>query len=84
MEMSPRSIRVVALAALLAMVSACSKSDAPKSVATPNKARTVRVALAESRPMERVVTVTGVLLADEAATLSVKIGGRLKTLSAPR
>ena len=81
MEMSPRSIRVVALAALLAMVSACSKSDAPKSVATPNKARTVRVALAESRPMERVVTVTGVLLADEAATLSVKIGGRLKTLS---
>ena len=81
MEMSPRSIRVVALTALLAMVSACSKSDAPKSVATPNKARTVRVALAESRPMERVVTVTGVLLADEAATLSVKIGGRLKTLS---
>lgn len=30
--------------------------------------------------MERVVTVTGVLLADEAATLSVKIGGRLKSL----
>ena len=81
MQMRPRSIRVVALAALLAMVGACSKSDAPKNAAATNKARTVRVALAESRPMERVVTVTGVLLADEAATLSVKIGGRLKTLS---
>ena len=81
MEMSPRSIRVVALAALLAMVSSCSKSDAPKSATALNKARTVRVALSELRPMERVVTVTGLLLADEAATLSVKIGGRLKALS---
>lgn len=81
MEMTPRSIHVVALAALLAMVGACSKSDAPKSAAATNKVRTVRVALAEVRPMERVVTVTGLLLADEAATLSVKIGGRLKTLS---
>ncbi len=81
MEMRPRSIRVVALAALLAMVGACSKSEAPKSTAATNKVRTVRVALSESRPMERVVTVTGILLADEAATLSVKIGGRLKTLS---
>lgn len=81
MEMRPRSIRVVALAGLLAMAGACSKSEAPKSAATTNKVRTVRVALSESRPMERVVTVTGVLLADEAATLSVKIGGRLKTLS---
>ncbi len=81
MEMRPRSIRVVALAALLALAGACSKSEAPKSAAATNKVRTVRVALSESRPMERVVTVTGVLLADEAATLSVKIGGRLKTLS---
>ncbi len=81
MEMRPRSIRVVALAALLAMAGACSKSEAPKSAAATNKVRTVRVALSESRPMERVVTVTGILLADEAATLSVKIGGRLKTLS---
>ena len=81
MEMRPRSIRVVALAGLLAMAGACSKSEAPKSTAATNKVRTVRVALSESRPMERVVTVTGVLLADEAATLSVKIGGRLKTLS---
>lgn len=81
MEMSPRSIRVIALAALLAMAGACSKSEAPKSTAATNKVRNVRVALAEVRPMERVVTVTGLLLADEAATLSVKIGGRLKTLS---
>ena len=81
MEMRPRSIRVVALAALLAMAGACSKSDSPKSAASTNAVRSVRVALAEVRPMERVVTVTGLLLADEAATLSVKIGGRLKTLS---
>lgn len=31
--------------------------------------------------MERLVTVTGVLLADEDATLSVKIGGRLRSLA---
>jgi len=76
--MRPRSI--AAFAALLAMAGACSKSEAPKVAGSTNKVRTVRVALAEVRPMERVVTVTGVLLADEAATLSVKIGGRLKSL----
>ena len=81
MEMRPRSIRVVALAALLGMAGACSKSEAPRSTTATHKVRTVRVAVVESRPMERVVTVTGLLLADEAATLSVKIGGRLKTLS---
>ena len=78
--MKPSSIRVVALAALLATVMACSKSEAPRNASTTNKVRTVRVALVETRAMERMVTATGLLLAEEAATLSVKIGGRLKNL----
>ena len=35
---------------------------------------------AAMRPMERVVTVTGSLAAEEAATLSVKVSGRLKNI----
>lgn len=81
MDMKPSSIRVVALAALMALAGACSKSETPKgATGGTNKVRTVRVAPAQNRPMERVVTATGVLLAEEAATLSVKIGGRLKNL----
>lgn len=73
----------VALAALLALVPACSKSDAAKSGAPAgtNQARAVRVAVAKHRPMERTVTATGLLRADEAATLSVKIAGRLRNLA---
>lgn len=36
------------------------------------------MAVAALRPMERVVTVTGSLAAEEAATLSVKVSGRLR------
>jgi RND family efflux transporter MFP subunit len=82
--MKPGLLNVLLPAALLATLAACSKSDAPGAAGAAGVAaspRVVRVAMAEMRAMERTVTVTGVLLADEDATLSVKMGGRLRTLA---
>lgn len=78
--MRRRSICVVATAALLALATSCSKSSAPGTADATNKVRTVRLAVAQIRTMERTVTVTGLLLAEEAATLSAKIGGRLRSI----
>jgi RND family efflux transporter MFP subunit len=41
----------------------------------------VRVAVAETQPMERIVSATGSLLAQEQATLSIKVPGRLHTIA---
>ena len=68
------------LAALLACAVSCSKPDNKAATARQGPPREVRTATAVLRPMERVVTVTGILAAEEAATLSVKIGGRLKAI----
>jgi len=56
-----------------------SKKDSKASVVLPSRA--VRIATIESRPMERVVSVTGSLAALDQATLSVKVPGRLQTLT---
>lgn len=71
-----------ALAVLLLAALACSCSKAPDSQRSgkPVSAlapRTVRVVAVEFQPMERIVTATGSLLAQEQATLSVKVPGRL-------
>jgi RND family efflux transporter MFP subunit len=81
--MTRRNLNNVLAAGLLASLVACSKpADSGKpAAATSSKPRPVRAAAAEVRPMERAVTVTGLLLADEDATLSVKIGGRLRSLT---
>ena len=55
------------------------KKDGKASVVLPSRA--VRTAAIESRPMERVVAVTGSLAALDHATLSVKVSGRLQTLT---
>jgi RND family efflux transporter MFP subunit len=59
----------------------CGKPAADPRRTTPDKPRLVNLALAELRPMERVVTVTGSLAAWEQTTLSVKVAGRLKVLA---
>lgn len=74
------SIRALAASLLLAFVAACSKSEKPAAAGASGKSRPVEIAVAEMRPMERAVTSTGILAAEEAATLSVKIGGRLRSL----
>jgi RND family efflux transporter MFP subunit len=66
--------------AVLACAVSCSKPDNRQAAGKPGPPRAVKTVPAVPRPMERVVTVTGILAAEEAATLSVKIGGRLKEI----
>src|ERR1051325_208981 len=74
-------MRTWALVALpWTLLTSCSRSDAPNASADPKRARPVRIITVERRLMERAITVTGSLAAEEAATLSVKVGGRLKKL----
>lgn len=80
--MTRRNLNTALAASLLVSLAACTKStDSSKPAsAAAAQPRVVRAVAAEVRPMERAVTVTGLLLADEDATLSVKIGGRLRSL----
>ena len=55
------------------------KKDAKGAATLPS--RVVQAATAESRPMERVVSVIGALAAIDQATLSVKVTGRLQSLT---
>jgi RND family efflux transporter MFP subunit len=64
--------------AVLASAISCSKPDNKAATARQGPPRQVATISAAHRPMEHVVTVTGILAAEEAATLSVKIGGRLR------
>src|SRR5437867_1729037 len=68
---------------LSAIACSCSKAPDPPRFGDPGNApaRAVRVALVETQPMERVVSATGSLLAQEQATLSVKVPGRLHTVA---
>jgi len=61
----------------------CSKAPDPQRSGNPGNsaARSVRVAVAEMQPMERIVLATGSLLAQEQATLSIKVPGRLHTIA---
>jgi RND family efflux transporter MFP subunit len=76
---------VAVLAATL--LAGCNPPDAPKGGKKDAKAapvlpsRAVKAAAVESRPMERAVSVIGALAAIDHATLSVKVAGRLQTLS---
>ncbi len=68
----------VLLAGLL--LSACNKpaGDAKPGDKGGQPARSVRLAIAEMRPMERSIAVTGTLAAQEESTLSAKVPGRLQ------
>ncbi len=59
--------------------SAKGKKDGKAAAALPSRA--VKAVPAESRPMERAVTVIGALAAIDQATLSAKVTGRLQSLS---
>ena len=60
-----------------------SQSASGRTDPTPHRqpARQVRVARAVTRPVERTVTAVGSLAAQDQATLSTKVEGRLQTLS---
>src|SRR5438034_1095653 len=74
-------IRAWAVAAVpLTLGTSCSKSNTANNSAESKKSRPVQTVTVERRSMERAITVTGSLAADEAATLSVKVSGRLKKI----
>jgi RND family efflux transporter MFP subunit len=73
-------ISTLAVASFATVLMSCAKSEAPKPATATAKARTVKTARVESRPMERAVIVTGSLAAQEQATLSVKVAGRLQAI----
>ena len=81
MKMLRLNCPLVGMLFATALLASCSKSgDAPPK-AEAGKARPVTVAPAQSRPMERIAVATGSLAAQEQATLSVKVPGRLQTLA---
>jgi RND family efflux transporter MFP subunit len=69
------------LPALLAFVPSCSRTDAQKKKPDLGPAQSVITTKAESKPMERTVTVTGSFDAREQATLTVKVPGRLQKVA---
>ncbi len=71
----------ILLAGGLVLASAgCSKPPAGSVNGSTNAPRSVTVARAAWQDLERLVTVTGSFLAHDAATLSVKVPGRLRAI----
>ena len=77
------TLRSVASAAALlsAFLASCSRQVNFSRTTGHEKPRLVKTARVELKPMERAIAVTGSLAAQEQATLSVKIPGRLQTIS---
>src|SRR6185436_18020540 len=72
------------VAGILAMpLLSCSKRPAAKGSehGADGAPRPVQVALSSRQSMERVIAVSGSLVAQEKATISVKVAGRVKTLA---
>lgn len=70
-----------AAALIVALTVSCSKStDAPRADAIISP-RAVSVAVAQARPMERAISANGTLAAHEQGTLSIKVPGRLLSVS---
>jgi len=78
MHSTSSSTAATALLALIAV--SCSRSERAAPPAAEDY-RPVRVAAADVRPMERIVTATGTLAAQEQGTLSIKVPGRLNTIA---
>src|SRR5216110_2159200 len=82
-ERRPMSGCLLAVTAMF--FAGCDSSQPPsgQNAPTPHRqpARQVRVARAITRPVERTVTAVGSLAAQDQATLSTKVAGRLQTLA---
>ena len=75
------ALRLLGAVALACGMVSC--RDAAKKAPKPvtEEARAVKVAAVTPRPMEKFLTVSGTLAAQEEATLSVKVPGRLEKIS---
>lgn len=65
---------------LAVLLVSCSKPKSNERAGSESPPRAVETVTAELRPMERMISVTGSLAAQEQATISVKVSGRVKTL----
>ena len=75
-----RSVRFLLMAVAIGMVG-CGKNDRPLAASKPDLvARVVRVEHVELRQMEQTIPATGTLAAQESATLSTKVSGRIERL----
>jgi RND family efflux transporter MFP subunit len=70
-----------AACAVLGLLAGCSRQQPGAANPVGAPVREVRTSPAVARPMERAVDATGFLLPHEAATLSVKVAGRLMNLA---
>lgn len=68
------------IAALLLLVAGCSPREDAAAGPAPRAARAVRTAAAEVRPLERSLTVSGSLLAQEQTPVSARVAGRVVRL----
>jgi len=66
------------LGALPVLLVSCGKPEQPKSARPDAAARSVRVARAETRPMERALQVVGALSAREEATVAAQVAGQIE------
>jgi RND family efflux transporter MFP subunit len=80
-------LNAFSLLAAAALLAGCNPPETPKGGKKDGKGtpvlptRSVTTARVEARPMERALSVIGSLAAIDQATLSVKVSGRLQTLS---
>jgi RND family efflux transporter MFP subunit len=77
--MNRRYLYIAFVAALLA---GCSKKDSPAEVnaAKPTEPPVVKVIIAETRKVEKSISVTGSLMPEETVTVSAEVGGRIAAI----
>src|SRR5215471_212099 len=77
--MNRRYLYIAFVAALLA---GCSKKDSPAEVnaAKPSEPPVVKVVSAETRKVEKSISVTGSLMPEETVTVSAEVGGRIAAI----
>lgn len=76
--MKCESIQLCLLAAAVALLTSCERSQPPQATRAEPPPRPVRVVRAELRPMERAVPVVGALSAHEEATVAAQVSGQIE------
>src|SRR5512138_1686997 len=74
-------MRAFGMVLLIVSAVSCRKHSTNNRNPSTEEPRTVQTMSATLRPMEKLLTVTGTLAAQEDATLSVKVPGRLEKIA---
>jgi RND family efflux transporter MFP subunit len=73
--------KLFAAGLMVALAVSCSKPTTPQGTSARLTPRPVQLVAVEARLMERVIHVTGTLAAQERATVSVKVPGRIRNMA---